>query len=497
MSDPTDHRDPTDPTARPVLPDLRRLRDEAKRRKRAGEFDTLAAAQFAIAREHDFSSWPRLKTFVETRALDRSARAALLVRTACSADLRTARTLLDAEPDLVRHDLATACVTGEVDEVIRRLDRDAAAVHRPLAPVDWQPILLSTFSRFLRAEPARAEGIVAVVRVLLDRGADPNVFWMDDEFRELPIFGAAGIANNADLTRLLLDAGADPNETYDDDTTIGEALYHAAEFTDPTCARLLMEAGTSRHRISYCLGRALDFPNEPMVDAFLEHGAKPTSRQLRKAIAFGRPMSTIRKLVEAGASVQAADDDGVTALRLAVRRGRDELAEVLVAGGADGSKVTDADRWCGAVVSGEDPGAAVPDAAASAEVLEWAAHVGDVEVVRRLLDAGVAVDGRGEERPLSQAAWRGHAGVVEELVAHGASLEWDDGSPIGATLHGALHCHDPQGGPTMGTEHEIDHGDYPAVLRILLAAGAVVPTRLWDPDLDVDDLLARFGVAAE
>lgn len=60
-----------------TTPDLRRLRDEAKRRVREGEFPALAAAHFAIAREHGFVSWPRLKAFVTTRALDGAARAAL------------------------------------------------------------------------------------------------------------------------------------------------------------------------------------------------------------------------------------------------------------------------------------------------------------------------------------------------------------------------------------------------------------------------------------
>ncbi len=108
----------------PERPDLRRLKDEAKQRVRAGEFPTLADAQLAVAREHGFASWPRLKTFVDTRALDIGARAAALVRSACSSDLRTARTLLEAEPGLARHDLATACVTGEIDDVRRRIDAD-------------------------------------------------------------------------------------------------------------------------------------------------------------------------------------------------------------------------------------------------------------------------------------------------------------------------------------------------------------------------------------
>ena len=265
-------------------PGLRRLRDEAKARKRAGEFATLADAQFAIAREHGFASWPQLKTYIETRALDSAARAAALVRSACSSDLRTARILLGAEPELARYDLATACVTGDVAEVARRLERDPEIAGRKLAPSGWEPLLYACFSRFLRADPDRAEGIVAVVRILLDAGADPNVMWFEGEFRELPIFGAAGIANSPVLTQMLLDAGADPNETYEDPEPIGEALYHAVEFPDLTCARLLIEAGTLPNRVAYCLGRVLDFPNPAMVEMFLAHGVTPHGGNLQTAV---------------------------------------------------------------------------------------------------------------------------------------------------------------------------------------------------------------------
>jgi hypothetical protein len=72
----------------------------------------------------------------------------------------------------------------------------------------------------------------------------------------------------------LLSAGADPNETLTDPEAIGESLYHAVEFADTECARLLLEAGTAQHKISYCLGRALDFDREPMVELLLSYGAK-------------------------------------------------------------------------------------------------------------------------------------------------------------------------------------------------------------------------------
>ena len=175
-------------------------------------------------------------------------------------------------------------MTGDVAEVARRLERDPEIAGRKLAPSGWEPLLYACFSRFLRADPDRAESIVAVVRILLDAGADPNVMWFEGEFRELPIFGAAGIANSPVLTQMLLDAGADPNETYEDPEPIGEALYHAVEFPDLTCARLLIEAGTLPNRVAYCLGRVLDFPNPAMVEMFLAHGVTPHGGNLQTAV---------------------------------------------------------------------------------------------------------------------------------------------------------------------------------------------------------------------
>src|SRR5690349_18973123 len=178
----------------PSRPDLRHLRDEAKRRRKAGEFPSIALAQLAIAREHGFRSWPRLKFRVEALTLDASERAAALIASATSADLRRARALLAADPALARHDLACACTTGEAD----------------------------------------------------------------------------GIAGDPELTRMLLEAGADPTDEREerDGYHGNEVLYHACEFPDPTCARLVIEAGSRQDLIDYNLGRALNFPNPEMVEMF-------------------------------------------------------------------------------------------------------------------------------------------------------------------------------------------------------------------------------------
>ena len=86
----------SEPGSLPPRPSLRRLRDDAKSRRKAGEFPSIALAQLAVAREYGFRSWPRLKFHVEAVTLDASERAAALIESAMSADLRRARALLDA-----------------------------------------------------------------------------------------------------------------------------------------------------------------------------------------------------------------------------------------------------------------------------------------------------------------------------------------------------------------------------------------------------------------
>ena len=99
--------------------------------------------------------------------LPAAERAEALIGSATSDDLRRARALLDADPALARHDLACACVTGEAEEVSRRLEGRPAVVDAPSGPYGWQPILYACFSRLLRGDRDRAPGIREVVRRLL------------------------------------------------------------------------------------------------------------------------------------------------------------------------------------------------------------------------------------------------------------------------------------------------------------------------------------------
>ncbi len=158
----------------PSRPDLRWLRDQAKARRRDGEFSSLALAHLAIAREYGFASWPRLKAHIDALTLGAAERAAILIASACSDNPRRAATILELEPAIARHDLASACVAGEAAEVARRLREHPEATHEPTGPNGWQPLLYACFSRLLRTDPVRAAGIRSVVAALA--GSSPH-YW--------------------------------------------------------------------------------------------------------------------------------------------------------------------------------------------------------------------------------------------------------------------------------------------------------------------------------
>jgi ankyrin repeat protein len=481
----------------PRRPDLRHLRDEAKRRRRSGEFAKLSRAQLAIAREHGFASWPLLKFHVEALTLDVAQRAQALVRSACSFDLRRARALLAADPALRRHDIACAAVAGEPGAIARALERDADAAKRRCGALGWEPILYACFSRLGRGDPDRARGLREVVGLLLAAGADANAsFENDDRWLQVPLYGAAGIANDAELTRMLIEAGADPNDA-GEVHGVGEALYHACEFADPTCARLLIEAGTDRRVVDYCLGRVLNFPHHEMVAMFCAHGAHASAGNLHQALWRRRPAATVAVLLDAGAPLEDRDDDGLTPLEIATRWGSElETVELLLSRGADPASITDSDRAIAATLAKDAPLAAAAPEGALDEMLEVAVEGGHLDAVRALLRAGAAPDGRpGQEHTLlGQAAWRGRVEIVAELVRHGASLFWEDGSPIGAALHGSRHCQDPEGGPTMQTYDEVPKERYADVVSVLLAAGAAMPDRLGGDGPQSATILAELGL---
>jgi ankyrin repeat protein len=412
--------------------------------------------------------------------LDPGARAEALIKSVTSANLRRARALLEADPALARHDLACACATGEVEEVIRRLDARPQAVSEPTGPNGWTPILYACFSRLLRGDPVRAAGIREVVRLLLAAGADPNAAYVKGEWLQVALYGTAGIAGDVELTRMLLEAGADPNDQRDG-LHGNEVLYHACELPDPTCARLVIEAGARPETVNYDLGRALNFPAPEMVEMFCAHGARPSAGHLHQALWRRRPPRTVGALLDAGAPIDVPDEHGLMPLQIAKLWGEAEVAALLRERGAE-------------VAARPEVSSTLRD-----EMLMLAIEGGHLETMRRLLDDGARIEGDpdSDDIPLAHACWRGRPQMVRELVQRGAGFNFrDGGDAIGATLHGSRHCHDPEGGPSMGLVEEIPVEPYAEIVRFLLEAGAPIPERVGDGDRAprATTLMARLGI---
>jgi hypothetical protein len=206
---------------------------------------------------------------------------------------------------------------------------------------------------------------------------------------------------------------------------------------------------------------------------------------LHRAVVYERSLTIIRLLAEAGGDPNATDDLGLTPYRSAMRQGREDVVRVLREAGGDDSALTADDRR---------PARIDPD------LLCYAAGRNDVEAVRRLLDAGAdpnALGGLDETPPLHWAVWRGSAETAVLLVARGADIHVRNhygADALGTALHGSLNCQDRFGGIGMKLPEEISHGDYPAIVRMLVAAGAHLPNHVGGSEA-VQEILREVGVA--
>jgi len=298
-----------------------------------------ADAQLVPAREHGFVSWPKFFAEMERRRVARAVdeardpvdaflRAALVPR----ATTHVAGTLDEAEairaryPQVERANIYTAAVLGDAAEMRAVLDGDASAATRKGGPFEWEPLLHVCFSRYLRLDPARADGFERVARMLLEAGADANGGWYEEPYYEggpkvweSALYGAAGLAQSAGVTRALLEFGADPND--------GETPYHAPEGYDNTVVELLLKSGKlSPMSLSWMLCRKADWHDHDGMKLVLEHGGDPNviprwgNNALQHAVQRDNGIETIRMLLERGADPFLPNaNDGRSAAQMAAR----------------------------------------------------------------------------------------------------------------------------------------------------------------------------------
>jgi ankyrin repeat protein len=462
--------------------------EAALARMRPDRAPRLADAQHAIANDLDFPSWPALVAHVEASQGDREERRRRLVSAALEGRPDIAERLLEHDPELSGFDVAL--VLGDVDSVRAALDADPGLIEREVQHTGKLPLSCACHSAFLSPSSGRAPGVRSTVRLLLDRGSDPNEVF-HNEFGAMPVlYGAAGVARDPETTRLLLERGANPDD--------GESVYHASETDDTTCLEILLDHGATV-RDTNALGNAIR--SAKRVRVLLEKGdLRPEDSELRNSLLLAKEDDVARLLIEHGAALDVRDEDGLTPYSVAARRGDTSLMELLADAGAH-TELDPVAEWIGAVAQGDDEHAARclaadPDLPQKLrpndmELLPMWASAGLDEGVKRLVAAGVPLDARGIDNgtALHYAGMWGRGNTVGVLLALGADpnvTAFRDTTPLGWTAWGSRHL--PE------TEERMD--GYLEAARRLIEAGARVTDGMVGEAADELSVLLEQALAA-
>jgi ankyrin repeat protein len=462
----------------PPNPSLEHLRKEAKRLRnavRAGdavaldqvrEFHPrspldpfpLSEAQLVVARSYGFPSWPKLiRHLADIRPLvwtpspvaDPPSRADVFIRLACltylgwhRANPERARRMLADEPELAAASLYTAAAAGDVAAVAAALEREPRVVNLKGGPLRWEPLLYACYSRF---EP----DTLAVVRLLLAHGADPNAgFLFDGTYAFTALTGAFGRGEDWDnmpphpscevVARALLEAGADPNDT--------QTVYNRHFHENDDHLRLLLSFGLGHDKGGPWLARLNDrrfTPSQLLVEELW-------------AAARNNFPARVELLVRHGADVNRPGlRNGRTPYEMALHAGNDAIAAYLLDHGARKIELGPLDMFALACVTGRRE--EVRDRiAADPTLLDRLGRKGLIELlhrasgerrqdgVRLIVELGADVNGMipgtGYDRAaLHNAAGWGGVEMVQFLISLGADPHLRDlayrSTPIGWAYH--------------------------------------------------------------
>lgn len=374
----------------------------------------LADAQLVIAKEYGFASWSKLQSHVKTlEAASSTAEAVASLRDAAGkGDLARLNALLDAHPELI-------------DE--RGGEGVRTALHQAV---------------FGNSE--------AAVKLLLERGANPNIRCEGDNAYPLHF---AVEKHRFPIIRLLVEHGGD---------TIGEGDYHelgvigwatAWDYIQPNpeIVRYLVAHG-ARHNIFSAVAVG-------DVEAIRELVARTPSdleRRMNGTIMRRMPLhlavvknqpAAMTTLLDLGANLESIDEARFSALDLAAFEGRHDLAQALLERGAkvrlpaavalhrtadvetllrrDPGTLKPGGGWCNLIVRASEraPGDAIET------LIRNGASVNIHD------NPKTAIDNTSGYTPLHAAAWCGNMSAIEVLMRHGADVrareEKYHGTPAG------------------------------------------------------------------
>lgn len=430
-----------------------------------------------------------------------------------SGTLERAQSILAAHPEVANSSIHAAAILGDDETVHHFLEQNPGAATAKGGPHGWDPLTYLCFSKYLRLDRGRSRGFVRAATALLDAGANPNTGWYEANHQpsaewESAIYGAAGVAHDADLTRLLLERGADPNDE--------ETPYHAPETWDNAALKVLVESGKlSEDSLTTILLRKTDWHDYDGIKLVLEHGVDPNrisrwgKTALHNAVLSDNDLEIIELLVGHGADptlVATRPDRGSTgspgksAVAIAARRGRGDVLELFEKRGIpivlDGIELLLAacarnDTPAVRSIANDEPQLVRQLQADGGRVLAQFAGVGNTNGVRQLLDLGVDVgsifregDGYFDVAPNSMAihvgAWRARHETVKLLIERESPIDVPDGKGRTPLMLAVKACVD-----SYWTERRT-----PESVDALLRAGArASKVRLPSGYEEVDELL--------
>lgn len=430
----------------------------------------LRDIQYAIARQYGFENWKTLKLAIEGRPRaetisakddekeqllarffeyacpDHHVRGRPAHRMAHYAALR----MLERHSEIARANLYTALVCGEKEVVERILDErpemsrirssvtqaersEAAAsgdIFKDIGPKGWEPLLFLCFTRL--DLPKVHDNAVSIARLLLDHGADPNVYFMAGDSRYTPLVGVIGEGEEGrpmhsrrdELARLLLERGAEP---YD-----GQVIYNIhfrgnilwwmkliyefslaagrkADWGDPDWH--MLDQGGYGTGARWHLRTAIEHNDLELAKWCLQHGANPNAEPERD-----------KNLPQASLYEQA------------LRFGQAEMVELLAQHGAKRSDPAFSTEGAFIAACFRRDRAAVeamvetdPQWLTSHLALHAAAERDRADVLEFLLDLGVSPNVEdpktGNQTALHVAAYVGAESVVDALIRRGAKID--------------------------------------------------------------------------
>lgn len=444
----------------PQRPSLEHLHKQAKtlldamREQNPGA--QLADAQFALAREYGFASWPKLKAHVES-VLSGFDPVRALVEAVKAGATDQVRQLLADHPAL----------KDRLDDPLPGLDFDGTVLLRAVSQAnrDLVQVLLDAGADINQKSHWWAGGFgvldsvePALAPFLIERGArlEPPAaarLGMLDELKAMVARDPAAVharggdghtalheAASLEIARFLVEHGADVN-AIDVDHESTPAQYLIKDHQD--IVRYLISRGS---RTDILMAAALG--DNALVRSHLERNPE----SIRTTVGSRDfPMANPK----AGGIVYywTLGGGGMTPHMIAQHFGHRDTYRLLL-----------------------DHTPADYQARLEHRKLPDAARAGDGDAVRRMLAQGWPLDARGDENAtaLHWAAWLGYAPIVRDLLEAGAPVnirgDTFDGTPLGWAAHGSVH------GWNCRT------GDFAGVVRALLDAGA----RISDLPADFD-----------